>query len=246
MELPVSARIQQLVANGIITVDAHLTQSGYEVWGRPVHPMPRFDVFPHFSYELPDLEDKLSSVSVTHKDENKDLVLRSKSFKSETIGSIGSLSEASSRIREKDLLTINVNGVLNKLPEDSLTFMDLCRVDHLDLIARMLAVAEKLGNDKLVSRITTNRNELTVDGASDLKEWWLDASPDQRFILLSTNSKIGKAPVGSQRGALSDRLKGRLASVQCPFRITGTALGPQTERETHEPGTPESYSSSDL
>jgi len=121
-----------------------------------------------------------------------------------------SKSRAEGLISARELMFLNVKGVQNRVPDNSLSTPDLDRPDIRHLFARMVAVAAKLGNQKIVSRIRT-APDLTVEGVSNLTLWWVSATPQQRLRVLSESKRLNISKVG-ETALLAVR------SLPCPFR----------------------------
>lgn len=116
-------------------------------------------------------------------------------------------------IKVDSLDQVVLHGLRNQLPKDSITKFD-CQRGPLHCFARMVAVANHLGNNKLVSRIRSSEN-LRIPGVPDLKSWWLSATLQDKLILLSSNSKFNVPKVLT---TLADRQKRGLEALPCPFR----------------------------
>jgi len=207
------AHVRGLVEGGVITVDAHVTYDGCDIWSRSTQPHPKLGVGTHESYDPLELAGKLSKVnvplpvrgSVNAKDKGKSPGIRT-------------LFDAKVYASKNDVTRITKNGVANILPTDSLCYRDFeASMDHFQ--TRSFLVAEKIGLNKLRARIASD-SRLSVEDAYDLGSWWQLASANKRFSLLSTNAKLGK-PVQKD---LQHRLKSFLEQLNCPFQDTEVAL----------------------
>lgn len=241
-----SRRIRELVANGVITIGAHITRDGTDVWARSVQPHPRLGVQTHNSYTLEEIETLLAKVEVQpFKNAEEVIASSSKLEGSASLSSFGysSVEDAISHCERRALRNcITAGGLTNLLPIHSLAPGDLDRPVR-DLYARACSVAQVLG-PKIVSHITSQRDTLAVSGARDLTEWWEGASPQKRLIVLSRSKYFPGNREG--RTLIHGYWLDKLEALPCPFQDAETQVG-QPEEEIsaiEEEGSP-SYSSAD-
>lgn len=215
MDLPkFSPRIVELIKSGVITVDIHLARDGFSVLARATQPHPRLGVRASTTYTLEEIVDVLSKVkcqqgSATSPNREKIKDTETYSPRGVHFPLVGDKFAAPSSVTRY--------GVRNELPSKSLCFMDFTLSD-VQFAGRAQVVADNLGSAKLVSRITTARDVLDVSGASNLEEWWMKATPFQRWFLLSSSKKAGTAPSGCSYAALGEGHTRMLKSLSCPFR----------------------------
>jgi len=140
---------------------------------------------------------------------------------------------------------IKPSGVKNFLPSNSLTFTDFERTDT-ELEARVYSIADNIGRDKILSRITTNIAVLRIPGAEHLGHWWAKSTAEQKFVLLSQTKRQGKVhPYYARTGQLPESYRKAIDAVQCPFREPGAKMGYEEDGEHQGKKDPEGSSSSD-
>lgn len=228
-----SRRIKELVANGVITIGAHITREGNDIWARVVQPHPRLGIMTHTSYTLEEIEAKLekyslpsftSKVTPTHCPNNVKAADELYGFKDS--------SDAASFAR-KNLREVKKGSIRNKLPLDSLVPTDF-DMNGRDLFARTCLISEHITTSKIVARITTQRDRLTVARSSNLEEWWRNATYLQKIILLTRSKHLPKQADGQVRihGYWLDKFE----SLPCPFRDAETQMGQEEEGFSAEEG----------
>jgi hypothetical protein len=246
--IPVTPRIRDLVAEGVITISVHISRDGTDVWARCVQPHPRLGVGTNESLTLDDLEEKLAKVSLRGSKAVENLTenLGKVSLKDSKLSKISAEAGETSRSQDspgvygfvsiKDAIAYSTNaglnmhtnaqGVMNFLPKDSLTPADFNRPAKA-IYARACSVADALGTPKLVSRITSQADVLRVNGSVNLLDWWSNATPLQRFILLTKQKVFPRE--GGEFKIQSKWLKA-LKTLQHPFRDAEAQVG-QSEVE---------------
>jgi hypothetical protein len=238
MEFSFSQRILDLVTSGVITIGIHITQDGNDIWARAVQPHPRLGITTQTSYVPEDLADLLSKITTTRPTKM--------AFGSEPSYPVDNSVKGPGRVHfdsidkailysKKNQLTKHFNGgVWNLLPEDSIVPLDMDR-SNLACYARFCAVADKLGTAKLVSRISTNRQNLYVRGSTDLQEWWTNATPLQRVILLGKKKHFSRDESGEIR--IHGRWLDLIQELPHPFREAGTQVDQHEEEYSSEEST---------
>jgi hypothetical protein len=122
------------------------------------------------------------------------------------------ISDATDRVALKKLNFHRTQGVLNKYSVKSLVANDFKRVDANDFVARAVCVANTIGTDKMIKRLTTDPR-FRISGATSLQEWWVRASTDQKLLSLTNAKDFDKSSV-------SARLE-RIHQVGFPFQEAG-------------------------
>jgi len=130
------------------------------------------------------------------------------------IGKPKTLAEAHDYSKRFGLDQINRNGVKNILPRDSITVYEFTRPAPL-FIARLMLVAEAIGEPKAVSRITTDLS-LRVSGCTTLEEWWTNSTSAMKWKLMTTRKVSGEATLGKPK---PEDLR-RLDQCESPFKET--------------------------
>jgi hypothetical protein len=234
-----------LVERGVVNVHVEFTRTGTDIWVRVNQPHPRLGVFPNESMTPEDAIRRLaktvggSGVEKTSLPELKSSPWRG-SFVKETpdadvpassppgVGgenygapmgttSFMTLTAAQVRIQREGLDTVTrKSGVLNKLPDDSLTSYDAER-SLTSFTARAIVVANALGNHTIISRIRTSE-PLQVKGAPDLELWWNKATPTQRLKVLSNKAKLRDECINLPY------VQRKAQDMQCPFRGPRSAM----------------------
>jgi len=97
------------------------------------------------------------------------------------------LEEAERRVKDKKLNFHRTQGVLNKYPVKSLVNNDFKRENQKDFVARVVVVANNIGTDKMLNRLTTDPR-FRINGVKTLSEWWDRASWEQKLLSV-TNAK---------------------------------------------------------
>lgn len=232
VSIELSPRITELLHAGVISITADLFGSGRDVYGRVVQPHPRLGVYPHQSMTLEELEPLLSKVRVPQ-------------VQGSHLGEVDTGSPYQTPTRKGNAVSvfcdrtdpeigkvptqIGISGVKNLLPKASLCWKELQHLNDDQLNRRILAVGKEIGADKAVSRITTQPNLNSTSGAT-LYKWWLKASLQQRWALITSAKAVGKAPSIDE----VPNLLGRLGDGQYPFRGTDQSLEEEEEMESLE------------
>lgn len=211
--------VMPLLANGTLTVSIHLSKDGIEHWYRSVQSHPRLGVKTNTAMTL---EDVVSFFGPGSKYTGKStLPFREAAPPSgDPLNSVvvDNMEKAIQRSTLKNLNSIYRNGVSNQLPSDSLSWWDLGREDYDDFAARAFLVARKIGEARITSRISSDATKgLLIKGAHSLDEWWFRANSQQRWEVLSTQSKRGDTPKTCLEGLKNSYLR-RLELLPCPFR----------------------------
>lgn len=231
-ELPEVA--SELVRSGVIQVSVQFTRTGVDAWARTVQSHPRLDVHPHQSFPIDEIpECLLKTLPVSRRIELKMEGLSlsepkgsAKEKSPATVSSAMTIEYARHMVETQGLdYVTGALGVKNKLPADSLTRHDLIRGGKR-LLARAVLVADSLSNQTIMARIATN-SDLSVPGASDLKEWWSKASAKKRITVLSNHKKlkVGSLPIENLHSVME---------LPCPFRGTGGPLVSKKEVSEYE------------
>jgi len=239
--IPVTRRIRELVAGGVISIGVHITGDGIDSWARVNQPHPRLGVQTHTSYTLDEIEHLLVKV-VTRPLHSS--VIGASPYSGKTpaqtiIGGVGAAtrsgvvaepipSDLGFSSRDQAILHSKMNGlgekwkrgIKNELPADSLTPTDFDR-SVKDLYARACAVAETLTSPKLVSRISSKPDKLAVKGCESLHEWWSRAEPAQRLMLLTSHRHFAS---GEGRVRIHGNWLDKIQLVPCPFRDPETQM----------------------
>jgi hypothetical protein len=231
--IPASRRIADLVSSGVITIGAHITRDGINVWARCVEPHPRLGLRTHESYTLEEIESHLSKVRADPPNIDKLNVIQSRERKSVTLAALGfkDLSDAVRFAKTSGIEYIERGGVTNKLPLDSLTSDDLLR-SKKEVFARIASIIDHLGTPKCVARITTQRDTLTVDGATTLEEWWGKSTPLQKLNLVMRSKHLLKR--GGGANAIDMFWLHKLEDLPCPFRNAEAQVGQKEEGHSAE------------
>lgn len=226
-KIPTTSRVRQLVDAGVITIGVHIAKDGIETFARCVQPHPRLGLSTHTSMTLEDAEELLAKVATPapkrwiEKSKTEDRQSPSSSNQSKFHG-FKDISEATGFATRNLRMFLTEDGLKNFLPKDSLAPSDM-DLRPKELFARACSVAESIGTPRLVSRIASRPEHLTVRGAHSLAEWWRRSDPLQRFVLL-TRSKVfpndGRGHV-NVRGKWLDAM----SELQCPFRNPETQVG---------------------
>jgi hypothetical protein len=232
-----SRRIRELISNGVITVGVHITRDGNEIWARAVQPHPRLGITTHQSYTLDEIESSLAKVKT-------DLPARTDIFSpdlhparvlaraGEGYYGFADVAAAISYARDH-LRDIKRGSLRNKLPLDSLCKDDL-EMKPKDLFARTALVGHHLTTAKLVARIASQRDKLSVKGASTLNEWWSDATAVQRLMLVMRSKHLPKQEDGLVR--LHGHWLDKLSTMAFPFRDAEAAVGQEEDEVSAEEG----------
>lgn len=264
--IPCSRRIKELVANGVITIDVHITRDGTDVWARSTQPHPKLGVQTCTSHTLEGIERLLAKVVVKSLQVPEGALAVStdqvESAKASAIGvgttarppemgegqipdlGFKTIDQALAYVVDKKLdRSKNSAGVLGFLPQDSLTPTDLDRpAKHL--YARICSVVEKLSTKKLLSRIASQSDILSVQGASTLSEWWSKSTGVQKATLLTKSKHFHRDGSGNIRfhGYWLDKLD----STPHPFRnAEAQVVQHEEESSAEEEEWNPSYSSTD-
>lgn len=218
----------KLVAAGVVTVSVIFTQSGVDSYARSVRIHPRLNIDPTMSWsleELPSAFDKVAKhldfkgpesppSSSRRVDEGVSLI----PIRGEPTSRFDNmtLAEARAIVKSRELDTRVHFGVKNILPRDSLVEED-CQRPLSEAYARMVLVADEIGAARAVAKIAADRQyHIRGADASDLTEWWNQATVEQRISLLS-RAKVHK--VSNTLSKLpSHRLAGLGGELRCPFR----------------------------
>jgi hypothetical protein len=255
LKLEVSERVNDLMKSGVVTIHASFFKSGVDIYARCVQPHPRLNVFPHESYQIDELEQKLKKVQV-HQSVKLDDVLGKHLQKegsktpsgdegvklpvptgnrlpttSTSSGSTGVkvIRHFDSRLHKQVPHQVVINGVANILPSDSIAWRDLAFLDDSDLIERVDAVAAAVTAEKAWARIVQiNYDKGKTSSYHDLESWWEHAHPEMRFTLISSTKKAGGKPTNFSQ------LLGRLRGVRCPFRDSDRLVQEGSEEEEEE------------
>jgi len=171
----------------------------------PFHAFRKYDLEMSLPYLKEHLENLNPSESLLQKRDSKGPDL---------IGKPTTMSEARELVSRFGLDQIDRNGVKNILPRDSFTVHEFSRPAPL-FIARLMLVAEAIGEPKAVSRITTDL-ELRVSGCTTLQEWWANSTSDMKWKLVTTRKVSGEAKTGKP----SQSELRRLDQCECPFKET--------------------------
>jgi hypothetical protein len=227
-------RIRELVSNGVITIGVHITRDGKDIWARSVQPHPRLGITTSTSYTLEEIEEKLAKVSTVpfKKDEmpphpNKIFVVAAVAFHG-----FNSVEDAITYGR-KHLREVKKGGVRNKLPLDSLTVHDL-DLSQKELFARTAVIGAHLTTAKIVARITSQRETLSVSGAHNLEEWWQNATAVQKLMVVMRSKHLPKLEGAKVRihGYWLDKLE----TMAFPFRDAEAQVGQEEEEFSAEEG----------
>jgi hypothetical protein len=136
--------------------------------------------------------------------------------------------------RGKKITSVVNGGVKNQLPTGTLCFHDRM-LSQQDFMYRAAFIADRIGQAKLVSRIATDLDRLKVTGASTLVEWWDRASSYQRWVLLTTRGKVGRAPEGfSYENIPGDLSRALHGMTNAPFRDAGLIMGKEATDEEED------------
>jgi hypothetical protein len=222
-------RIAELLASGVISVTCDAFSSGKEVYGRVLQPHPRLGVYPHQSYPLDELEPLLEKVKV-REEVNKSYGGEPSSSPKVTPTKKGQ----SIRVQTLDdpeigkvPVALTVGGVTNALCRDSLSWKDLHHLSDDQLNRRLLSIGKAIGADKAVSKIEAGA--YTPLKSNSLYKWWVAASNEDRFRLITNSKKVGIDP-GRERS----QLLSRLGVGQYPFRGTDRSFQKGKEEEEEE------------
>jgi len=233
-------RAKDLVSGGVISVDVHFAMTGIDVWARCIQPHPRLGVYPHESYRVEEILKLLTKIEVPsanapEKSHPGRSAIPVGTWPSSPPRYFNSIKQGIQYVNTEGGAKVKRGSVENALPSDSLTFDDFERGSQM-MTARCMAVADKIGEPRIVSRIATDLR-LKIKGVSDLTSWWGEATSDQKFLLLTLNKKVGSPThVSTYPMGLSPKLQGRLGAAQCPFRVIGASLGsPKEEDENSHP-----------
>jgi len=237
--IPVSQRIRDLVSGGVITIGVHIAKDGIEVWARASQPHPRLGVNTHESHTLEEIENLLAKVSTPRgKNVERTAVDASAKRESASVSSIGfkSIDDALGFCKAKKLHLTRVSnhGMVNVnfLPVTSITPCDLDRSTK-ELYARACSVAETLTPQKISSRIASNPGRLSINGVSNLVEWWAEATPLQRLTVLSDQKNFSSN--GKVVRSMSSEWKAKLLALPAPFRGAEAQMGqPKGESSARE------------
>jgi len=229
IQLEITPRLKRLLSENMISVGAHVTGQGTDIWVRVLQPHPRLAVTTNESMTVSEAEERLAKLDTPLKVEMK-LSQGRVHLRRVTPPETDNWDMAlAARVSPK---TITRGGVVNQLPSDSLCKGDL-GLSAYELQARARVVSEKLGHAKLISRIRTAGPSMKVSGATTLAEWWDRAGPDKRWTLLSSAKKAG--------GAIEHPWEWqKVAEINRPFLDTpldlSTSVEPQgsPEEETWE------------
>jgi len=244
LKVIISDRIQELISAGVVTLDAHFARNGIEVRGRTVQLHTKLGLAPHASYELGLLEQKLAKVAVPPSPMNVRTSLTTDPIKGPRPGSaadyeqygVGGVSLSGGRpdknldfaIQSAARLSLDQvtrGGVKNFLSHETLHVMDLERKDMDHLWFRTCQVADKIGTNRLVSRINAQRSQLNVEGAANLDEWWEGSTSIQKWTLLTSKKKAGKYSGSDDPEKFPPSKLARLQHLGHPFREPETEVG---------------------
>jgi hypothetical protein len=223
--IPITRRIKELVAGGVITIGAHITRDGQDVWARFTRSYYGLGIRTHISYTLNDAEELSKKISLMQQKFEGSVELPFSLKNSSLTADFKSVEDAIKYSESNNLNLIQVGSIRNMLPHDSLHPKDFTRGTN-DLYARACSVASKITSPKLVSRINTQREILGVSSASNLAEWWSHATPIQRLRLLARTKNFWKEG-DDQR--LTKTQHDAMESLQCPFQDAETQMGRQEE-----------------
>jgi len=233
-----------LLQAGVITITVVYTRTGTDAYARSVASHPNLDIYPHMSFELHELRgafekhvcmkesairpssskgsvlgEKLSPMELPFREGKSKLKVHER----EALGRM-TVSNAKRVIVMNNAGMVVKNGVSNLVAQESLIEEDL----HLKtevLYARMVCVADKIGNVKAIARISTALG-LKIPGVSTLDQWWNRATVEQRLTLLSRGSKLD---IQKALNNLSVTKRMRLepeGALRCPFRGSSVDLEP--------------------
>lgn len=235
MEVPkFGKRTLNLLASGVIMINVHYAGEGMSCMANVSQPHPRLGVFPWQQFPVEELVDKLDKVCIP---------LGNKQPGGTPGGKLPDNFSLSDRIARGDRIkTVVTHGIVNQLPIGTLCYHDLL-LPRTDVGCRAAFIAENIGTAKAVSRIATDRKNLAVSGAANLHEWWERSTSYQKWLILTTRSRVGKAPRGFSYEILPDAFHRILNSIQFPFRDAEIEMGSETI-ETWEDD--ESYSKGSL
>jgi hypothetical protein len=227
--IEVSPRISELLKAGVITITADYYSSGIDLYGRVVQPHPKLGVYPHQSMTLAELEPSLEKVrtdrETTRSSFGEESVMTTPTKKGQSVNvatrndpEIGKVPEA-----------ITIHGIRNSLPKASLCWKDLHHLSDDQLNRRLLSIGKEMGNDKAVSKISSGSNFKTTKQPT-LYKWWCEASPEDRWTLVTTKKMVGTEPNGPTRL----RLLSRLGAGQYPFRGSDGSLEEEEDEVEEE------------
>lgn len=229
ISVEISPRIAELLKAGVISISADIYSSGNDVYGRVVQPHPRLGLYPHQSATLEELEPLLAKVRVpevrpSFSEEPETSPFRTPTKKGQ---SISVQTEKMTDIGQVPV-SVTTNGVRTSLPKASLCWRDLMHLSDDQLDRRVLALGKNIGADKAVSRITSMASLSTTPGAT-LHKWWKNATPRQRFDLITTSKMVGKS------GSINEsQLISRLTEGRYPFRGSNRKVEAEQSEEEEE------------
>jgi hypothetical protein len=240
LQIVCSKRIRELVAGGVIVLDAHVSRDGIELRCRATQAHKKLGILTSSSYTPEEMEALLTKVEANPLPSPSASPVKKKSkvtFEKEpggvsltgklTLDSMGYRSNAGAAVdsRNRRLDRHKSNGVENQLLADSLTAVDFRRPAR-DLFARVCAIAERIGEARIVSRIASDDfYEISSGEPTDLSEWWNESNHFQKLRLLSSSK--GRKTIEKDGGINY----GILNVLPVPFQAPGVRLGNQTEEE---------------
>jgi len=224
MEIPLSNRVRDLISSGIITVGVNISQDGTDIWAYATKSLPRLGVKTNISMTLDEVENLFKKDIL-----NRPLEARIAPGPPQVIGEgsnalhFKNIDEAIAYSYSNRLDQVKKvgSGIVNFLAKDSLTQADIERSPK-DLFARSCTVASYLGTPKLVSKISSQRDQFHIDGISNLGEWWTHSTAPQKLALLSKSKSLGRNPEGFVNVTVDVRRK--VQEMPCPFREAGTQV----------------------
>jgi hypothetical protein len=199
--LNIPPRISKLIKDGTVTSHVYISNDGVDVWYRFTEPGKTVNSFT--GAQLLDELGSNSSGGVPYDldeptDDEADASpqgsVRSwnRRVKRETSSSLDltrvpqTKNDAALIVRDRGLACYRKDGVLNFLPEESLTARDFTRTAS-SLIARAFLVANKRGAGRLWGIIG---NQVESYNAPNLKSWWSLASPAEKLRVLSSTKTV--------------------------------------------------------
>jgi len=204
--LEITPRLERLLSENVISIGAHITGEGQNVWVCTLQPHPRLGVKTSDIMTVDEAEERLAKLDRPTV-ATIDIGLGGVSLRRETPPETDRWTRSSAAAAAPK--TITRGGVVNSLPIDSLCQGDF-GLSMFEFQARARVVAERLGHAKLVSRIRAAPTTMGIVGTTTLGEWWDRAHPSQRFQLLTTRKKSGEFKDIPNGGS-------KMAALQRPF-----------------------------